>query len=183
MKEIWKDIEGHEGEYQVSNLGRVKSCERIIVLDRKKGVGGFKRLHPERILKQNKVGRGRQVYIGTKRFGKAKGYSVSRLVASVFCEKHEGCDVVNHIDNDQSNNVANNLEWVTYSENTKHAVKIGALPSGAKHYKTKFTEDDVRKIRMLYDEGHMTMAELRHAYCVSTGCIQGIVTRMTWRHI
>lgn len=45
---------------------------------------------------------------------------VHRLVALYFCEKHEGCNVVNHIDSDKTNNHASNLEWTTISGNTKH---------------------------------------------------------------
>lgn len=102
--EIWKDVSGYEGLYQVSNLGRVKSDRRV--------------------LKNYPNNRG-YVQIQLRKDGKRKSYLVHRLVAEAFCVKSGGCDVVNHIDNDPTNNTAKNLEWVTQTENVRFASGVG----------------------------------------------------------
>ena len=101
-RETWKDIKGYEGLYQISNLGRVWSIK------------SQKCLKPQIKCEYENV----NLY---SKNGKMKTERVHRLVALMFCNKAEGCTVVNHIDGNKRNNRAENLEWVTVSENTKHA--------------------------------------------------------------
>lgn len=122
--EVWKDIEGYEGLYAVSNKGRVKSLYRVMP-HKTHGTWRVK----ERILKQS--------YSGYKQdhsdgylfvfLHKGKGEQhiarVHRLVAEHFIPRIPGKDVVNHIDCDKSNNNVENLEWCTFAENSQHAVK------------------------------------------------------------
>jgi hypothetical protein len=116
--EIWKDIIGYEGLYQVSNLGRVKSLARTIYR-------GHNRPLPlkERILKQGCKDGYRQVNLAN--YGKIKTIRVHRLVAEAFIENTENKPFINHINGVRNNNKLNNLEWCTQSENLKHAYKIG----------------------------------------------------------
>lgn len=118
MKEIWKDIKGYEGKYQVSNMGRVRSLDRI---DR----AGAKR--KGQILKPNIESNG---YVRVH-LADGKGYnreSVHRLVAEAFVERKSGTDnIVNHLDNNPSNNRADNLEWTTYKGNMQWAAKQGRM--------------------------------------------------------
>lgn len=60
--------------------------------------------------------------------GKVTYARVHRLVAEAFCDKQEGCDVVNHLDEDKSNNQERNLEWTTISGNTQHSAYKWAKP-------------------------------------------------------
>lgn len=107
MEEIWKDIEGYEGHYQVSNLGRVKS---------------FKSSFSGRIIKiRNNKGYGMVDLRNTE--GKKTFPLVHRLVAKHFLKKIEGKNYINHKDGDKLNNRIDNLEWCTHSENMKHAYK------------------------------------------------------------
>lgn len=110
MKEIWKDIEGYEGLYQVSNLGRVK---------RLKG----KYMSKERILKpcENNTG---YLQVHLCKNSKSKFYKVHRLVALAFIQNPENKQQVNHIDETKLNNVVSNLEWVTAKENNNHGTRI-----------------------------------------------------------
>ena len=119
--EIWKDIEGFEGLYQVSNMGRVKSLERI------KWNGRDYCKIPERIRKPQNNGNG-YLYVMLWKDGKGKKYLVHRLVASVFCENPHGYTEVNHLDECKTNNCADNLEWCSRSYNMTYngrANKVG----------------------------------------------------------
>eukprot|EP01026_Neomeris_dumetosa_P080350 TRINITY_DN88816_c0_g1_i1.p1 TRINITY_DN88816_c0_g1~~TRINITY_DN88816_c0_g1_i1.p1 ORF type:complete len:135 (-),score=1.66 TRINITY_DN88816_c0_g1_i1:75-479(-) len=120
-KEIWKDIKGLEGYYQVSNKGRVRSmarkmycmfcrCERVI-----KGMVLKRRIHP--------TGYDRHDLGKTK---KKKIYRVHRLVAEAFIRNPDPKRKVqvNHKDCNKLNNHVSNLEWVTPSENRLHAERV-----------------------------------------------------------
>lgn len=103
MTEIWKDIDGYEGIYQISNLGRVKS------LKRKKG----------RILKGQIAGKG-YVYVSLVKSKIIKTCSVHRLVAKAFISNHFNYPEVNHRDEIKTNNVFTNLEWCNGKQNCNY---------------------------------------------------------------
>ena len=114
-EEIWRDIKGYEGLYQVSNMGRVKSLERTVT--RK---NGRKYTVKELILKPNSDGHGYlRVDLGNGS-GKGKTIKVHRLVCEAFHKNPENKPCVNHIDENKTNNTASNLEWCTYEENNNH---------------------------------------------------------------
>lgn len=117
--EVWKDIPGYAGMYQVSNLGRVKSLERDTKRSRPQHI-------KERILKQtpNKTsGNYLQVYLADA--GKYKAFLVHRLVAQAFIPNTDNKPVVNHKDGNKQNNCLENLEWCTHKENVLHAFVTG----------------------------------------------------------
>lgn len=125
MEEIWKDIEGYEGKYQVSNLGRVRS------LDRK--IGNYFR--QGKVLKPCVTRNGYlQVYLYNKN-SIMKPRRIHRLVANAFIPKPKDKLEVNHIDGNKNNNNMENLEWCTSSENKKHAILTGLKP---KRFKGQF---------------------------------------------
>ena len=114
-KETWKDVKGYEGLYQVSDKGRVKSLERISIMK-----NGSKRLIRERILKPRPTKDGYvQVYLCNGR-GEKKNSFIHRLVCEAFHKNPMNEPCVNHIDENKTNNTANNLEWCTYAENNRH---------------------------------------------------------------
>lgn len=123
--EEWRDVKGYEGYYAVSNLGRVKSVERY---------DNNKHLRPEHVLcfKVNELGYQR---VHLSRDGIAGWFLVHRLVAEAFIEKPEGCDIVNHLDNNPSNNKATNLEWTTYKGNMQYASKQGRMKGNPENLK------------------------------------------------
>lgn len=112
--EQWKDISGYEGMYQVSNMGRVKSCERMVHHPK----GGDKVINP-RLLKPSFI-RGYPSVILCKQ-GTVKRFSVHRLVAMAFIENPMNLPEVNHIDGNRGNPNVSNLEWCTSAQNKHHA--------------------------------------------------------------
>lgn len=134
-KEIWKDIEGFEGYYQISNLGsRVKSLKRKSVTKNK-------------ILKLAIYGEYYGVYLFKN--GKRKHCFVHKLKAIAFIPNPENKPVVNHKDNDKLNNKINNLEWATYSEDKLHAWQI--------RFKTnKYMKINREKLLQIKEEFGMT---------------------------
>ena len=119
MEEVWKPISEYDGFYEVSNTGKVRSVDHI----RKSGRSDY--LMKGRELKQI-FGSSGYLQVSLSKLGKTKIIMVHRLVAKTFVEnKSEDCIAVNHKDGNKTNNHASNLEWVTYSENQKHAYKNG----------------------------------------------------------
>jgi len=113
-KEIWKDIPGYEGLYQVSDLGRVRSLDRVVPNGRH---GGTRKLKGK-VLKAwpNSFS---YLHVNLCKDGKCKPTKVHKLVAMAFLN-HEPCghkEVVDHIDNDKSNNRLDNLQLITSREN------------------------------------------------------------------
>lgn len=109
--EIWKDIDGYEGLYQISNFGRVKSFI-------------FHNGNSERILK---LGINHYGYLQIKlcKEGNPKSYRINRSVALGYIPNHLNKKTVNHIDTNKLNNMFDNLEWNTHGENIKHAYDNG----------------------------------------------------------
>lgn len=115
--EIWKDIKGYEGKYQISNYGRVKSLQRNLkYIDSKKITEK---------LKGTFVGKRGYARIELSKDGINKKYSVHRLVAQAFIPNPNKKLEVNHINGIKTDNRVSNLEWVTSKENQIHAIKYG----------------------------------------------------------
>lgn len=115
IEEKWKDIEGFESKYMISNLGNVysKVSNRLLKIQ------------------TNKYGYSYCCLSISK--GKSKNSLIHRLVALAFLPKQVGKCQVNHIDGNKSNNNINNLEWVTAKENTHHAYSVGLRDNSTLH--------------------------------------------------
>ena len=118
--EIWKDIEGYEGLYQVSNRGRVKSLSRKV-----KNKNGY-RVKKESILKPKPNGKGYHI-VGLYIKGISKNFTIHYLVLSSFIPNTFNKRTINHIDSNRTNNRLDNLEWATHKENTKHGFVFGNM--------------------------------------------------------
>lgn len=123
IMEKFIDITGFEGRYQVSNVGNIKSLERL-------ATGGCgNRYRPERIL-VNGTNRHGYKTIGLWNNGKYTTKTIHRIVAIAFITNPENKRTVNHIDGVRTNNNVINLEWATDSENQKHAYeKLNRVPT------------------------------------------------------
>ena len=119
MIEVWKPVINYEGYYEVSNLGNVRSCDRLVKCSR----GNNFRLWKGKILSQTKAATRGYYQVSLSKEGVTTKVYVHKLVAEAFLENQD--ETVNHKDGNKLNNKSSNLEWVSYSENNKHAFRIG----------------------------------------------------------
>lgn len=180
MKEIWKDIKDYEGLYQVSNLGKIKSLERIVEYD----TPPYKHTVKEK-LRSLSIKNNGYLFVSLYKDNKGKNFHIHRLVAEAFIDNIKNKATVNHIDSDKTNNNVSNLEWATQSENNKHAYKVGARkPLAAdKCTFTKTTEKQVLEMRKLYATGNYSYKELATLYNLSYDGVWAIIKRKRWKHI
>lgn len=177
VKEIWKDIEGHEKTYQVSNIGRVRSKDKI----KRNGNGNWLHRGMIRKLGLNEFGYYVcSISIGGSRMKLAK---VHRLVAIAFVPRVPGKNDINHKNGIKTDNRPSNLEWCTRAENTKHAWSTGLIkPSyGENCHKAKLSEKEVLKIRRITKK--FSQRELAKMFNISRRNIRAILFRESWRHI
>lgn len=163
--EKWKDIKGFEGFYQISNLGKVRSLDRVINKREFKGT----ELKPL-------IGYGGYYSIQLRKHVKKTVYYIHRLVAEHFIEKKEGKSIINHIDENKFNNCFDNLEWVNISENCIHSNK------GAGFLVRKFNKEQIEEIRNDNKNGksiYLISKELNE----NGGTISNIVNYKTYKNI
>lgn len=157
MNEVWKEVIGYEGLYQVSNIGRVM---------RTKSGRGAKAGN----IKSNGHSLG-YCYVSLCKEGVAKHHYVHRLVAAAFIgECPQGAEV-NHIDCDKENNRFDNLEYVTPLENIRHAIKQGRMTP---RLKGRLSEQEVKSILALHAEG-ISQSEIGRRYRVTQSQVSLIV--------
>lgn len=171
--EIWKDVIGFEGFYQVSNMGRIKRLSGLVEVN-----GGHKEVK-EYILKQSRRS-DNYMSVTMSGGGKRKTRLVARIVAENFIENLEFKKEVNHISGDKSDNSVKNLEWTTRKENAEHASKNGLMSKGEKHGVSKLKEFEVKDIRKLYKNGGISQTKIAKKYSVTQHTVWCIIKNITW---
>ena len=126
MKEVWKDIRGYEGYYQVSNLGRVKSLQTKKYSHIKKCAIVVMR---EKILKPHPDTK-KYLLVDLKKDGKRNTQKVHRLVAEAFVPNDNNYPQVNHKDENKQNNCVENLEWCTPQYNLEYGTTRKRIAQG-----------------------------------------------------
>lgn len=178
MIEIWKDVKGYNGLYQVSNYGNIKSLSRIIVRSNGNYSSKEKLLEPQ-IIKNG------YLVVRLKKNGNRSTKLINRLVAESFIPNPEDKLEVNHKDLNKLNNHVDNLEWSTRSENMKHAYKNGVVDINKAIDKLKtVTKNDVVEIRKrkLNGESRKSVYE-DYKHVISIGGFKHIWYNVTWENI
>lgn len=144
--EVWKDIKGFEGLYQVSNLGKIKSLER-----KRKNYSKMQ-IVPEKIKSTRKDPQGYH-QCDLYKDNKQKTVRIHRVVAEAFIKNPDGKETVNHEDGNKDNNQVSNLEWATFAEQNEH------------FYKNKLkSEENIKKAVRA-----MNKAQSKRTRCITTG--------------
>ena len=129
LEEIWTDVKGYEGLYQVSTLGQVRSLDRIYEYQSSAGKN-YTRLIKGQILKQSYYLKYMGVGLSVK--GVTKNCLVHRLVAEAFIPNPNNLPQVNHKDEDPSNNCVDNLEWCSASYNVNYGARNDLVSTALK---------------------------------------------------
>ena len=170
--EEWRQVVGWEGEYAVSNLGRVRSDRTC------RGTRAGRILKPKRC----KAG-----YLHVRL---CKNYThlqqgIHRLVAAAFIGPAQGLQV-NHRNGIKDDNRADNLEWVTQSENLRHSARVlGKMPPrGEAHYRASLTDADVERIRLARSSKKFgAVTTIARELGVSRQAAWRAAVNDTWKHM
>ncbi len=178
LSEVWHDIVGYEGLYQVSSLGRIKSCARTAPC----GLGRLRSVR-ERIMKCQITPKGYK-QIDLTRDGKGKNYLVHRLVCEAFhgpppTELHQAA----HGPVGNTDNSAENLRWATAQENCADKVRDGTQPFGISTHLAKLSEGDVAEIRHTHSGRYGDSAKLSRKFGISRSQVVAIVKGRSWKHL
>lgn len=161
--EIWATVENFTN-YKISNLGRVKNVRTNTI----------KKLDYSRAYAQ----------VSLYNKGQNKKFLIHRLVATAFCSNPKNKNFVNHIDGNKLNNHANNLEWVTASENMVHAFSNSLIDFniGEECSWAKLNEKQVLKIVEMFQNGQ-SQTQLAKLFKVTRSAIYRLLTGKNWKHL
>lgn len=173
MEEIWKDIPGHEGLYQASTSGYIRSLQNSNlsmndsdnrILSGRPARHGYLRvaLHDK-----NKI---------------RKNHSVHRLIGYTFLplENYKGMEI-NHKNGVKDDNRLENIEWTTRKGNIRHAVENGLWCYGEKKHNAKLKEKDIPTIRNKFKT--MKVSDIAKEYHVDHNTVASIIKGETWSHV
>ena len=171
--EQWRPVVGHEGQYEVSDCGRVRSLDRMVPC----GSGGHLRFCKGQILQPGRKSSG-HVSVA---LGRGNSRDVHRLVLEAFVgpcpDGHEAL----HYDDEGSNNRLSNLRWGTRGDNLIDAVRNGRKPVGSRQHVAKLTEADIPRIRSMI--GSVSIVSIARRFGVSESTIRQIKTGRAWAHV
>ena len=177
--EIWKPIKGLEDTYEVSNLGNVKTKERLVRNSSHGKKDGY-RLLKEKVLSPKTKNNGYLEVSLTISTRSSKSFYIHRLVAMSFIGDIPKGYCINHKNGIKSDNSLANLEIVTYSENMKHAYDNG-LNKPPVNY--KFNDKQVRDIRNMKHVTGFYNRQIAKIYNCNINTIQGITSGRTYKHV
>ena len=172
VQEKWQPCPGYEESYQVSNLGKVRSIDRFHFKRRGRIKGKTliqnlnKKGYPEVKLWKN---------------NKQEARNPHRLVALAFIPNPNNLPQVNHIDGDKLNNHVSNLEWISNSDNMRHAYKLGLKCSkGENNSNCKITDIQVTQIKLIYNTGKSSKY-ISEELNVKLHIVRQIISGKSWK--
>ncbi len=164
--EIWKNVVGFEEQYEISNLGNLRSKERFV----KHWRGGERKYKSNfKNIRLNDKGYFR---CNLKNEGKRYDFTIHRLVALTFIPNAENKPQVNHINGIKTDNRVENLEWCNQSENVTHAVKNRLI-------KTKLTDEQAKKIF----NSQLSYRKLAKLYNITSSIVWRIKNKKAYKHL
>ncbi len=174
MDELWKPIKNYESEYAISNLGRVKSLERIITTISKKGITKKYKLE-EKILKPGKNSDG-YLTVTLSKHGKKTTVKIHVAVAKAFIGERPGSLVICHGVNGKLDNSVNNIRYDTQKSNAEDRVR----DKTSDHI---FSPEKIIEIREFYTDSKLSYAKIATIYNVDSNCIRKIVLNLSYKHV
>lgn len=183
MKEIWKDVVKYEKSYQVSNLGNVRSVDRVVVQyngAKKRAIPTTYKGQPLKLTYRTNG----YTYVVLCENNKPKKFNVHRLVAQAFISNPNNLPQVNHKDSVRDNNSVSNLEWVNNSSNQKHAFLNGKrILKGEEVGNSKLTAEQVLWIREKRAKDNTSYEKIAKEVGVARETVRKIVLGVYWKHI
>lgn len=180
LEEKWVDIIDYTKYYQISNLGRIRSKQRVVSFVTSRNNKKFNKvlIRKSRFLKTrlNTTGYPHVILKVNNAF---KTFLVHRLVASHFIPNPNLKPDVHHIDNDKTNYKINNLQWVTEKENLEYAKKDGMICKGERKPNSKLNQTQVLFIRQNYPK--KSQKYLAQVFGINQGLVSRIVNNLTWQ--
>ena len=176
--EIWKDIPGFDAYYQVSNHGRVRSHQQSGPHPR---YPNFTRTVLQKLMKL-KVATNGYMMINLTVDKVQTTHCVHKLVCAAFFGPRPYKIVINHKDGVKANNILINLEYVTYSENSKHAFSMGLTHSNRRRCNCLLSDDQVRDMRRLYSEG-TKMTDIAKRFNYNHQWVRGVVNGKKYKWV
>jgi len=171
--EVWRSIAGYEGDYEVSNMGRVRALTM-------RNRNAHKRLETPTIMKATKVGAYYRVQLCRR--GKRRHITLQTLVLSAFVGGRPHGMAARHLNGDPSDNRLENLAWGTYAENEADKRRHGTAVRGEDSVGAKLKNNDVVEILRRCSAGERKV-DLAKEFGVSVGNIYRINKGQAWRHI
>lgn len=163
-KEKWKEIEGYNGDYLVSDKGRI--------LSKKRGRVKYRKL--------TKDSYGYYVLVLTNN-GKRKHLKVHRIVAETFIENPDLKKSVNHKNGIKTDNRVENLEWMSFRENMIHAYDNNLIKSIEETGVSKITMNEANQIRSILEQKMCTKKDISACYGISKSNINHIISNRIWK--
>ena len=190
QKEIWRDIQGFKGYYQISNLGRVKRLKSFIL--KRNQYKEWSEELPEIIMKIHKDSKGYPQIRLTRPL--VKVFRVHRLVALAFlkppssellalCNNDMTKVLVNHKDQNIENPHFTNLEWCTSSYNNSYKIENKNVIKGSSTYNSILSEQDVKDIVKYLTEKTYSQTKIAEMFNVKQITISNIWTGRSWNHV
>ena len=172
-----KDIKGYEGQYAITEDGRVWSHPREIVVK----IGN-------KFLKPSVSSSTGYKTLTLKLRNEHKTHSIHRLLAQTFLPNPDNKPYVNHKDGNKINNSLSNLEWCTEKENSQHAWQTGLMNypydrKGEKNNTAKLKDIDVITIRLMWNRGFTNQSQIARDFGVKHSTINDIVHNRHWKHL
>lgn len=178
MTEEWRDVPGYERLYQVSNLGRVRSLDRIT------SFGKNKKLVKGKVLSNSNLDAYGYIQVGLSKGNIVETRKVHRLVLLTFVgPAPKGMETRHFPNKDRTDNRLTNLSWGTVQQNKADRVVQGTSDRGSNNPMAKLTESEVVAIIRRSKSGKESQNTIAADYGITQSQVSNILNRKVWKHI